>query len=231
MSSALEAVAVLGDDLRRRLYDHVRRSPAPVTRDEAARDAGISRKLAAFHLDKLVAVGLLSVSYARPAGLRRAGRTPKVYAPAETSLQISIPPREHGLLAGILLRAVRHQAPGESGTDAALRSAASHGRSLGAADRDRLRPGRLGPERALTYVADLLERHGFEPARDAPTRMSLRNCPFHPMAADDPDLVCAINHAFVSGLLDGLGATTLDAILAPRPGNCCVTLAARPPSP
>ncbi|MEV4088188.1 hypothetical protein AB0J43_48815, partial [Nonomuraea fuscirosea] len=46
-----------------------------------------------------------------------------------------------------------------------------------------------------------------------------------------PDLVCAINHAFVSGLLDGLGATTLDATLAPKPGNCCVTLGARPPSP
>ncbi|MEV5893347.1 hypothetical protein [Nonomuraea fuscirosea] len=60
--------------------------------------------------------------------------------------------------------------------------------------------------------------------------MTLRNCPFHPMAADDPDLVCAINHAFVPGLLDGLGAPTLDATLAPRPGNCCVTLAAKPPS-
>ncbi|HEY7879864.1 MAG TPA: hypothetical protein VID31_03415 [Streptosporangiaceae bacterium] len=35
---------------------------------------GISRKLAAFHLDKLVDAGLLEAGFARPAGLRRAGR-------------------------------------------------------------------------------------------------------------------------------------------------------------
>lgn len=229
--SPIEAVAALSDDLRRRMYDFIRRSGRPVTRDEAAQCVGISRKLAAFHLDKLVDVGLLSAGYAQPAGLRRVGRAPKVYEPTDLHVQVSIPPREHGLLADILLRAVRAQSPAESARDAALRVAAERGRDLGRAERDQLKPGRLGAERALTCAGHLLERHGFEPERATSTLMRLQNCPFHPMAARDPGLVCAINQAFLAGVLDGLGATTLDATLAPRPGACCVELGTAGPQP
>jgi len=64
---------------------------------------------------------------------------------------------------------------------------------------------------------------GFEPVRSDST-VTLRNCPFHPLAAYDPELVCAMNQAYVSGLLDGLEARTLTAVLAPLPGGCCVRL-------
>jgi predicted ArsR family transcriptional regulator len=222
--STLEAVAVLSDDLRRRMYGFIRRSDGPVTRDEAADSVGISRKLAAFHLDKLVAVGLLQASYGRSGELRRVGRAPKVYEPTDLDVQVSIPQREHGLLADILLDTVRTQSRGESGRDAAVRVAADRGHALGDAERKQMRPGRLGAERTLTCAGQVLERHGFEPARATPTLVRLQNCPFHPLAAKDPDLVCAINHAFLAGFLDGLGATTLNATLAPRPGACCVEL-------
>jgi predicted ArsR family transcriptional regulator len=92
-----------------------------------------------------------------------------------------------------------------------------------------MRPGRLGAERALTVACGVLERHGFEPVRAEPTRVWLRNCPFEPLAARAPDLVCGINQAFLAGFLDGLGATTTTAVLAPRPGACCVELRAAPP--
>ncbi|WP_214410673.1 helix-turn-helix transcriptional regulator [Sphaerisporangium fuscum] len=226
---AVRAVAALDEELRRRMYMFIRQSPAPVTRDEAALSVGISRKLAAFHLDKLVEVGLLTATYAQPGGIRRVGRAPKVYQPSDLEVQVSIPPREHGLLADILLDAVRLQRPQEHGSDAALRVAAEHGRTLGQAERERLRPGRLGPERALTYIGQMLERHGFEPARVAPTRIRLTNCPFHPLAAKDPGLVCGINHAFLAAYCAGLGATTISATLAPRPGACCVELHATGP--
>lgn len=222
----LQAVAALSEELRRRMYEFIRHSSSPVTRDEAAHSVGISRKLAAFHLDKLVEVGLLTAGYARPGGAPRVGRAPKVYRPTESDLRISIPPREHALLAEILLDAVRLQRPGENGPDAALRVATERGRALGRAERERLKPGRLGAERALTYAGQMLERHGFEPARVAPTRIQLNNCPFHPLAAKDPGLVCAINHAFLGAFCDGLGATAITATLAPRPGACCVELGA-----
>ena len=49
----LTGLAGLGDPIRRALYRHVADRGVPVSRDEAAHTAGISRPLAAYHLDKL----------------------------------------------------------------------------------------------------------------------------------------------------------------------------------
>lgn len=222
---SLTALAVLGEDMRRRLYSFIRSAHRPVSREEAAASTGISRKLAAFHLDKLVSAGLLRARYDPPPGLRRVGRTPKTYEPADTEITVSIPPRHHDVLAGILVDAVAAESAGEDARSAATRIAAGQGRELGAAQRSRLRPGRLGAERALTIAGQILGDCGFEPQRDTPTGLRLRNCPFHPLAARAPELVCAINHAYLSGLLQGLGADTVGAILDPQPGSCCVRLA------
>ena len=73
-------------------------------------------------------------------------------------------------------------------------------------------------------AAEALEAFGFEPERTAPTLLRLRNCPFHPMAAKAPELVCAVNQAFLAGYLHGLGSDKTTAVLAPRPGACCVEL-------
>ena len=226
---AIRAVAALEDELRRGMYAFIRRARRPVTRDEAAASVGISRKLAAFHLDKLVEAGLLRARYQAVGGIRKAGRTPKVYEPSDVDIQISIPQRQPDILADILLDAVLAEGQAESARDAAMRVAGERGRCIGVIERERARPGRLGAERALTLATGVLERHGFEPAREAPTCVRLRNCPFHPLAAKAPELVCGINHAFLAGLLDGLDAPAVEAVLAPRPGECCVELrSARP---
>ncbi|WP_030066231.1 hypothetical protein [Streptomyces natalensis] len=65
--------------------------------------------------------------------------------------------------------------------------------------------------------------HGFEPVRP-PTQLRLHNCPFHPLAAKAPELVCAMNHAFNSGYLEGLKVGGVAALLAPQPGERCVQL-------
>ncbi|MFI5828195.1 helix-turn-helix transcriptional regulator [Streptomyces sp. NPDC051578] len=225
-ATGIEAVSVLADDLRRRMYGFIRRAQRPVTREEAAGDAGISAKLAAFHLDKLVTAGLLRSRFDSPAGVRRVGRRPRVYEPADTDIRVSIPERRPDVLAQILLDSVLGQEPGEDPQGAALRTARRRGEELGAAERDRSRPGRLGPERSLTLCEAMLEQHGFEPHRETPTRLSLLNCPFHPLAARSPELVCGINHAFLDGYLTGLRAGATEAVLAPRPGRCCVELRA-----
>jgi predicted ArsR family transcriptional regulator len=225
LDADMAAAAVLTDDLRRRMYAFIRRADGPVTRDEVAAEIGISRKLAAFHLDKLAAAGLLRTSFPRPGGLRRAGRTPKRYEPAGVDVQVSIPPREHALLAGILVDAVTSTAGGAAAR-AAFRAAGERGRELGQAERAAIRPGRLGAERALTAATGFLDRSGFEPVRAAPTTVLLRNCPFHPMAAQAPELVCGISKAFLTGFLDGLGAMSATAVLNPGAGHCCVELRA-----
>ncbi|NWF27370.1 transcriptional regulator [Streptomyces sp. PKU-EA00015] len=225
-AAGVEAVSVLADDVRRTLYNFIRLAHRPVTREEAASNAGISAKLAAFHLDKLVAAGLLTSRYDHPGGVRKVGRKPKVYEPAETDIRISIPERRPDVLAEILIDAVLEQEQGEDALSSALRTARRRGEELGAATRASSRPGRLGPERSLTLSESVLEEHGFEPDRQAPTEVRLLNCPFHPLATRSPELVCGINHAFLGGFLTGLQAAGIDAVLAPHPGRCCVELRA-----
>ncbi|GGU73172.1 transcriptional regulator [Streptomyces albospinus] len=225
--ASLTALAVLGDELRRRMFDVIRREHRPLTREEVAARVGISRKLAAFHLDKLVAAGLLRAHYASPSGIRKVGRHPKLYEPAAEAIEVSVPERRFQLLADLLAEAVRSEAPGESAHDAAVRVAGERGRNIGAAERLRTRPGRLGAERGLSLAIETLDGFGFEPERSTPTLVLLRNCPFHPLAAKAPEVVCDINQAFLAGYLQGLGSDATDAVLAPHSGRCCVELRAR----
>jgi len=66
--TALAGLATLDEPVRRRLYEYVSDAGRPVSRDEAAGAAGITRTLAAYHLDKLAEAGLLTTTYQRPAG-------------------------------------------------------------------------------------------------------------------------------------------------------------------
>ncbi|MFI5682819.1 helix-turn-helix transcriptional regulator [Streptomyces sp. NPDC051636] len=222
--ASLTALAVLGDEQRRRMFEFIRRERRPVTREEVADSLGISRKLAAFHLDKLVAAGLLQAHYGSPAGIRKVGRRPKVYEPVADAIAVNIPERRYGMLADVLTEAVLTETEGESARDAALRVAFQRGEALGGTERERVRPGRLGVERALSLAAETLEEFGFEPERAAPTLLRLRNCPFHPLAAQAPELVCSVNQAFLAGYLRGLGSDRTTAVLAPQPDSCCVEL-------
>ncbi|MER5687448.1 helix-turn-helix domain-containing protein [Streptomyces sp. NPDC002205] len=222
--AAIESVSVLGEDSRRQMFAFIRRQRRPVTRDEAAASVGISRKLAAFHLDKLVDAGLLRARYGSPGGIRKVGRQPKVYEPTDSEIRVSIPDRRHELLADLLLEAVLTENEGESATHAAVRTAGRRGRELGESEREQTRPGRLGAERGLSVCERMLDQHGFEPFRETPTQLRLHNCPFHPLAAKAPDLVCGMNHAFIAGYLQGLEVSGVEAVLAPRPGECCVQL-------
>ena len=217
------AVALLGDPVRARLYRLVRRSPRPVTRDEAAEQAGISRKLAAFHLDKLVDGGLLRAGYAAPPGRpRRRGRSPKVYEPTEVEVQVTIPERRYDMLGGILIEAAARE--GRPPLQAVLDAARATGRELGEQVRRERRLGRLSPERALAAAADALDALGFEPRAAGDGRVTLANCLFRALAERRPELVCGINHALIEGLVEGLGGRGVSAALAPTPGACCVEL-------
>lgn len=223
---AVAAVAALDDDMRAALHAFVREARRPVTREQAAEAVGISRKLAAFHLDKLVAAGLLEARVAE-AGTARVGRAPRVYEPSGREVAVSVPAREHGMLAEILVAAIVGERDGERARESAVRSASDYGHALGTAERERLRPGRVGPERALTIACALLERHGFEPVREH-GEVRLRNCPFHPLSVAEPQLVCGMNHALMCGVLEGLEVDeALEAVLEPRADACCVQLHAR----
>jgi predicted ArsR family transcriptional regulator len=199
------AVSTLADASRRALYDYVRRQDHPVAREEAAEATAMSRNLAAFHLDKLVDAGLLAARYEAPPGVKRGrGRAPKVYEPIGDGLAVTIPERRYELIAEILAGAVD---TGAEPAEVAHRA----GMTLG----EQMRPA--------ADIVEILAGLGFEPASSA-LDVRLHNCPFHALAARHTTLVCGLNHAFITGLLAGLGSGTHEARLTPTPNACCVRL-------
>jgi predicted ArsR family transcriptional regulator len=218
--ASLATAAVLVDDVRRRIFGAVRRARRPLTRDEAAASARVSRALAAFHLDKLVEAGLLR-AHSRPSGAGRVGRRPKVYEAGPAEVHLDVPGRQHALLAGMLVEALADGAAGADARRAAAEAARRRGAELG-------RSGSPAPAPGLAEVAAALERLGFEPFEAAPGTLRMGNCPFQPVAARAPEVVCGLNLALVEGLLAGMEARGLHAVLAPRAGGCCVEVGPEP---
>jgi predicted ArsR family transcriptional regulator len=208
-------LAALDEPIRRRLFDHVRRSRTPVGREEAAEAVGIGRSLAAYHLDKLADEGLLATTYRRPEGRTGpgAGRPAKLYTAAESELSVSVPARDYEFVAHLLAEAAEADPSGT--TRAGLQVVAARtGRRLG--------EGLRGEE-----LLDALATRGYEPVEDEAGVIRLRNCPFHRLAADHRDLVCGMNQAYLEGLLDGLHREDVTADLEPEPGRCCVVIRRR----
>ena len=148
MNRDVAALAALEDELRRQMYLEIRQRGRPVSREEVAEAVGVSRKLAAFHLDKLVDRGLLVATYARPPGRggRGAGRSAKFYEPSDRTFDVSIPERNYDVMGSILVRAIEEERPGERADVAAQRVARRYGEDLGKAERERrhLPPCRRG---------------------------------------------------------------------------------------
>jgi predicted ArsR family transcriptional regulator len=216
----LAAVSSLEDPVRARLYEIVGENAGPVSRDAAAAAAGIGRPLAAYHLDKLVEIGLLSAAYQRPAGRRGpgAGRPAKVYVRSGREFAVTVPPRDYELAARLLAAAVEADRAGASRValnDAARRFGAGLARDASAEATDK-----------QGTIQAVLRRYGFEPCQGEDGSLRLRNCPFHGLARAHPELVCGMNLALIDGLVAGLGARDLRAGLDPRPGQCCVQVGA-----
>jgi predicted ArsR family transcriptional regulator len=222
---ATEAVAALTDDTRRALYEFVRAARRPVTREECAEGVGVSRKLAAFHLDKLLDRGLLRVSFARPAGRSGpgAGRPAKRYEVSAGEWAVSLPHRRYDLAAEILAEAVSRCPTGASPADTALTVARERGRALGAQGAAAARPRRRGADRALDALARVLETLGYAPGREG-AELALFNCPFHALVDVDRSLVCGLNRELLAGVVEGLGDEPLAVALARREGRCCVVV-------
>jgi predicted ArsR family transcriptional regulator len=214
-TAQVEAVAALAEPTRRRLYEHVVRQAAPVSRDEAAAAVGIARATVAFHLDRLVDDGLLDVVFERRTGRSGpgAGRPSKLYHRAECSVEVSLPERRYDLAGELLAAAVvEADESGERPTAVLARRARAHGRALPGA-----RGGRAG-------VLAVLEAGGFEPRTEDGGAITLANCPFHTLAREHTELVCGMNLQLLDGVLEGAAPSGLTAHLVPVPGRCCVRM-------
>ncbi|MDX3533017.1 transcriptional regulator [Streptomyces sp. MB09-01] len=229
----IDAIAVLQDPVRRRLYEYVVAQGREVGRNEAAEAVGVARTLAAHHLDRLAEAGLLESGSRRLTGRSGpgAGRPAKVYTRTRVERSVSLPARDYRTAAELLAEAAE-----QAGLDAGLCAAA---RRRGEALR-----GSAGPCSGLEEAMEMLAARGYEPHLEAVENVEgvhgaegvggangeaarvvrMRNCPFHAVAERFPPLVCGMNLALLEGLLgaDGPVRARMDA----RPGECCVVVEA-----
>jgi predicted ArsR family transcriptional regulator len=215
----LDALASLAEPVRLALYRCVAGREQGLGRDEAAAAVGISRKLAAYHLDKLAEAGLLEVRFERRSGRSGpgAGRPAKIYLRSARPLEVALPARNYPLIAELLADAVQADPSGAARTALERAAFAAGAESTVHAGEDQ------SGLRDAAGVHAVLARHGYEPYDDGGVTR-LRNCPFQRLAQTHRELVCRANLAFVEGLVQGLTARGLRAVLDPRPGRCCVAL-------
>ncbi|MET9375303.1 helix-turn-helix domain-containing protein [Streptomyces sp. NPDC002992] len=224
----IDAIAMLQDPVRRRLYEYVAAQGREVGRNEAAEAAGVARTLAAHHLDRLTEAGLLESGSRRLTGRSGpgAGRPAKVYTRAQAERSVSLPARDYRTAAELLAEAAE-----QAGLDAGLCTAA---RRRGEALR-----GTAAPCGGLEEAMEMLAARGYEPhvegvegaenvdgvereaGAPAPV-VRMRNCPFHAVAERFPPLVCGMNLALLEGLLGAGGPVR--ARMDARPGECCVVV-------
>lgn len=206
---AVEVVGNLADPVRRRLYEHICAQTGPVTREEAATAVGISRTLAAYHLDKLAEAGLLETGYARPEGRSGpgAGRPAKHYTRSAQEVSVTLPARSYLLMADVLAAAYTADETGS------VRAAAE------------LVAGRVGRSAGEgTDVETALRSAGYEPVTTLEGKIEMLNCPFHQLSDSHTELVCGLNLELIGGLLEGTGQPRSRAHLCPKAGRCCVVI-------
>ena len=233
---AIGAAGALADPVRRRLYRYVCEQ-GEAGRADAAEALGITRTLAAFHLDRLAGAGLLEVERRRLSGRQGpgAGRPAKVYRRSGREVSLHLPPRDYEAAARLLAEAVER-----AGAEEALYAVArEEGRRRAAAAEGAA--GSEAPTR-LEEVARALAACGYEPvvpaaggedsaedgAQDRAAggtesgEVRLRNCPFRSLAADFPPLTCGMNLELLRGTVERWGG--FSARTAPEPGGCCVAI-------
>ena len=221
----LAAMALLAEPIRERLYVYVRDRHRPVGREEAATHAGITVKLAAFHLDKMADAGLLDVEYRRLSDRvgPGAGRPAKLYFVSPRSFSVTIPQTRYGLAAAMMATALSERYAGSDGATALQEVATTVGERLGEDARAGARTEGARREAVVRKLATL----GYEPQTQASGELALRNCIFSELSASHRDLICGMNVAFVRGLVRGAHLRSLSVDKRPAEGSCCARLTRR----
>ena len=231
-AAQVSGVGALAEPARRALYLYVVAQPEPVSRDQAAAGAGLPRHTAKFHLDKLVADGLLDTEYRRLSGRRGpgAGRPTKLYRRSSRQVTVTLPPRHYDLAGQVLARAVEDAArDGVPVLQAVQRAAVDAGHRLGAAQRrrDEGSAAASGDAAALDDIVAVLRRARIRTTRPGPPDGAGEL----PVPCSGPRahlLVCGMNLHLITALLDELGHRDVLAGLDPAPQRCCVTLTTEP---
>jgi predicted ArsR family transcriptional regulator len=208
----IAAVASLGDGKRRQLFELVASSSGAVGRDDAALALGLPRSTASFHLDRLVEDGMLAVEFHKPAGKAGpgSGRPAKMYRPAVHEVGASVPDRNYDLAGELMATAIEDSvAAGQPVRESLLAASYGKGRAMAAGS---------------DSLEEFLSAEGYQPEPDGRGGFVLVNCPFHRLSDGHPEVVCAMNGAFLSGAAAGCGEAEERVAKNSAPGQCCARI-------
>lgn len=223
--------AALGDLTRRRVFFALRAAGVDQTKDDIAAAVGIDRRLAGFHLDKLVEFGFAAAALARPRTVAAGpGRPAKRYRVAHEGVLVATPERHYELLATLLLRASRDG--GGASQEALERVGYDYGLEMGLGEvaAGRERPSTDSLAQALESVARLLTNMGFSADAEAgEAAVSLRACacPFEELAFDEPGRICGLDRAIWRGMIAAFAPeakVTIDNTRAGGDEECLVVV-------
>lgn len=209
----MAAVASLGDEKRRQLFEFVASSATAIGRDDAASALGLPRSTASFHLDRLVHDGLLSVEFQKPAGKAGpgSGRPAKMYRTAAREVGASVPDRNYDLAGELMATAIEHSVASNAPVrDSLLATAYREGKAMAQGSRS---------------FQEFLAAEGYQPEPDGEGGFVLANCPFHRLSDGHPGVVCVMNGAFLSGAAAGCGDSGERIMANAEPGHCCARIA------
>ncbi len=213
-TSGPSVASLLASPVRRRLVDVLAHADGEVatpgfTAAELGALVGLHVTTVRFHLDQLVASGIVESAVRREGG---AGRPRKVYSLAPGSLD-EVETRAEAdslrLLSGLLAQTLADGASGQAVTpaEAGRRWAVEHVPAQpGSAPADT--PGRwLGK---LARMIDVLQEWGYTPELRTSeggraAEVTLVHCPFLDLARANPAVVCGIHRGLIAGSLARLG--------------------------
>ena len=221
----LTAVALLADPTRQRLYLYLRERQEPVGREEAARHTGITPRLVAFHLDRMADAGLLEVEYRRLSGRvgPGAGRPAKIYSLSSRSFSVEIPQTRYALAASMMAAALSAGGPRADGTKSLQDVATAVGESLG----DEIRRQTRAKGARQEAVQGKLKQLGYEPQVQESGEWTMRNCIFSELSDSHRELVCPMNAALVTGMLNGAHLSSLHVERRTARPGCCVQVSSQ----
>lgn len=210
--SVVEELAALGEAER----------AVGLTAAELGERLGLHTTTIRFHVDQLVAAGILSAHFVRSGGV---GRPSKKYILHEDALgdtagqAAGTRPFEvlAGLLASVMSADEQDQlTPEEAGVRWAQRRAEE------VSVREALAPG-AGRDDKVHEVIELLGEWGYTPETEeledgTAVDVTLRRCPFLDLARTHPDVVCGVHRGLLRGALTAVGEPGARVSLQPFVG-------------
>lgn len=238
LSTPTGGAQLLASSVRRSIVDHLASLPrlgnqGQPTRERGATAAelgevlGLHTTTVRFHLDQLVAAGLVTSQFVRDGGV---GRPAKRYLVADSALPL-VADQEAGpyqVLAKLLAQALdpREQAgltPERAGVQWVRRrlGVAEPADGPGGAAEVATPAATTGEWVAkVGGIVDLLQAWGYSPdlavsGAHGEVQLTLRDCPFLELAAEHPAVVCGVHRGLLRGALEASGEPQATVGLVP----------------